>query len=168
MRNLRTSKVTNLLIPHIHKLFNLAIKQGFPKPWTQSLIVPIFKSGDKNNLTNYRNIMIRPILAKLYRMISEKKISIWLQSHRKGAKGQVGFKSYHSTMDNLVTLRIIADEYRNNKINLLCCFNDFRKPFDIVPKTNLGNRLEESKVPLELRDIVTKLYEKVIAKFRNI
>ena len=35
------------LIPHIHKLFNLAVKQGFPKPWTQSLIVPIFKSGDK-------------------------------------------------------------------------------------------------------------------------
>jgi hypothetical protein len=22
-----------ILIPHIHKLFNLAVKQGFPKPW---------------------------------------------------------------------------------------------------------------------------------------
>jgi hypothetical protein len=31
-----------ILISHIHKLFNLAVKQGFPKPWTQSLIVPIF------------------------------------------------------------------------------------------------------------------------------
>jgi hypothetical protein len=31
-----------ILIPHIHKLFNLAVKQGFPKPWMQSLIVPIF------------------------------------------------------------------------------------------------------------------------------
>jgi hypothetical protein len=28
-----------ILIPHIHKLFNLAIQQGFPKPWIQSLIV---------------------------------------------------------------------------------------------------------------------------------
>ena len=35
-----------VLIPHIHKLFNQAVKQGFPKPWTQSLIIPIFKSGD--------------------------------------------------------------------------------------------------------------------------
>jgi hypothetical protein len=31
-----------ILIPHIHKLFNLAVKKGFPKPWMQSLIVPIF------------------------------------------------------------------------------------------------------------------------------
>jgi hypothetical protein len=31
-----------ILIPEIHKLFNLAIQQGFSKPWTQSLIVPIF------------------------------------------------------------------------------------------------------------------------------
>jgi hypothetical protein len=31
-------------IPHIHKLLNLAVKQAFPKPWMQSLIVPIFKN----------------------------------------------------------------------------------------------------------------------------
>jgi hypothetical protein len=77
-----------ILIPHIHKLFNLAVKQGFPKPWTQSLIVPIFKSGDKSNPSNYRTIMISPILAKLYGSILEKKISIWLESHGKRAKGQ--------------------------------------------------------------------------------
>ena len=23
-----------VLIPHIHKLFNQAVKKGFPKPWT--------------------------------------------------------------------------------------------------------------------------------------
>jgi hypothetical protein len=34
-----------ILIPHIHKIFNLPVKQGFPKPWTHILIVPIFKNG---------------------------------------------------------------------------------------------------------------------------
>ena len=38
-----------ILIPRTHKLLNQAVKQGFPKPWTQSLIIPIFKSGDTNN-----------------------------------------------------------------------------------------------------------------------
>jgi hypothetical protein len=55
----------HILIPHIHKLFNLAVKQGFPKPWMQSLIVPIFKNGDRNIPSNYRTIMISPIFAKL-------------------------------------------------------------------------------------------------------
>jgi hypothetical protein len=95
-----------ILIPHIHKLFNL--EQGFPKPWTQSLVVPIFKNGDRNIPSNYRTIMISPILAKLYRIILEKKISIWLESHGKRAKGQVRFRRYHSTVDHLVTFRIIA------------------------------------------------------------
>ena len=49
-----------ILIPHIHNLFNLVVKHGFPKPWTQSLIVPIFKSGDKNNPSNYMTIYNYP------------------------------------------------------------------------------------------------------------
>ena len=57
-----------VLIPHIQKLFNQAVKQGFPKPWTESLIIPIFKSGDTNNPSNYRKIMISPLLAN-YRTI---------------------------------------------------------------------------------------------------
>jgi hypothetical protein len=75
------------LISNLHKLFNLAIQQGFQKPWTQSLIVPIFKSGDKNNPSNYRTIMIIPILAKLYISIFENKISTWIESNGKRAKG---------------------------------------------------------------------------------
>jgi hypothetical protein len=95
--------------------------------------------------------MISPLLAKLYGIILEKKINIWLESHGKRAKGQARFRSYHSTVDHLVMLRIIVEECHNNKTNLLCCFIDFRKYFDTVPRTNLWNRLEELKVPFKLR-----------------
>jgi hypothetical protein len=81
----------------------------------KSLIVPIFKNGDKNIPSNYRTIMISPILAKLYGIIFKKKIYIWLESHGKRAKGQAEFRRYHSTMDHLVTFRIIADELCNTK-----------------------------------------------------
>ena len=39
--------------------------------------------------------MISPILAKLYGIILEKKINIWLESHGKRAKGQARFRRYH-------------------------------------------------------------------------
>jgi hypothetical protein len=51
-------------------------------------------------------------------------------------------------VENLVTLRIIAKECRNNKTNLMCCFVDFRKYLDTVPRTNLWDRLEEKGYPL--------------------
>jgi hypothetical protein len=70
-------------------------------------------------------------------------------------------------MDHLVTFRIIAEELHNTKTNPFCCFFDFRKYFDMVPRKNLWNRLEEIKVPLELRDAAIRMYENVIAKFKN-
>jgi hypothetical protein len=134
----------------------------------QSLIVPIFKNGDINIPYNYRTIMISSILAKLYGIILEKKINIWLESHGKRDKGQARFRRYHSTMDHIVTFRIIAEEFRNTKNNIFCCFFDFRKDFDMVPRKNLWTRLEEIKVCLKFRAAAIRIYENVIAKIKNI
>jgi hypothetical protein len=60
------------------------------------------------------------------------------------------------------------EECHNNKTNLLCCFIDFRKAFDTVLRKNLWDRLEETKLPIELRATTIRLYENVIANFRNI
>jgi hypothetical protein len=138
-----------ILIPHIHKLFNLAVKKGLPKPWMQSLIVPIFKNWDINIPSNYITIVINPILSKIYGIILEKKISLWLESHSKRDKCQAGFRRYHSTVDHLVTFRIIVKEFHNIKTNLFCCFVDFRKVF------------------LELRAVAIRMYENTISKFKN-
>ena len=127
------------------------VKQGFPKPWTQSLIIPIFKSGDTTNPSNYRIIMTNPLLAKLYGIILEKKMNMWLETEGKKAKGQVGFRRQHPTRDHLFILRIILEECHNDKSNLFCFFVEFRKAFDTIPRNNLWNRLEELKVPFKLR-----------------
>jgi hypothetical protein len=37
----------------------------------------------------------------------------------------------------------------------------------MIPKKSLWNRLEEIKVPLELRIVAIKMYENVIAKFKH-
>ena len=111
--------------------------------------------------------MISPLLAKLYGIILEKKITRWLESEGKRDKGQAGFRSQHSTTDHLVTLSIIVEECRNDKSNLFCCFVNFRKAFYMVPRNNLWNRLKELKVPFELRFAAIRLYENVIAKFKR-
>ena len=70
-------------------------------------------------------------------------------------------------MDHLLTFWIIAEEFRNTKTNLFCCFVDFRKYFDMVPRKNLRNRLDEIKVHLELRVAAIRIYENIISKFKN-
>ena len=59
------------------------------------------------------------------------------------------------------------EECCNDKSNLLCCFVDFRKAFDTVPRNNLWNRLEKLNIPFELRVAAIRLYKNVIAKFKR-
>jgi hypothetical protein len=51
-----------------------SLQFGFPKAWMQSLIVPIFKNGDKSNSSNTRTVLITPFIANLYRTILKRKI----------------------------------------------------------------------------------------------
>ena len=70
-------------------------------------------------------------------------------------------------MDHLVILMIIVEECHNDKSNLFCFFVDFRKVFDVVPRNNLWNRLEELKVSFELRAAAIRLYENITSKFKR-
>ena len=61
---------TSIVTP-VTKLFNKSISTGcFPTMWKQSNIVPIPKSGDKGNSTNYWPISLLPVLSKLLEKLS--------------------------------------------------------------------------------------------------
>lgn len=65
-----------LTIP-IHKLFTLFLKSGiFPQIWKQNFITPIWKSGSKANICNYRPIAKLSSLPKLLEKLVEQKLSI--------------------------------------------------------------------------------------------
>lgn len=99
-----------ILAPHITRIFNNIIQQAFPTDWTTSLAIPLFKSGDVNNPSNYRTIMINPLFAKLFGSMIENRISKWAEESDKRAKGQAGFKPKHSTVDHGITLRHIIEK----------------------------------------------------------
>lgn len=49
----------NSLVFPLTLLFNASIKAGhFPKIWKDSFIIPLFKSGKKSNISNYRGIVL--------------------------------------------------------------------------------------------------------------
>ncbi len=79
-------------------MFNCFLTEGFPKALSTRVIHTLFKRGYASEFDNYRGITIGPILAKLFAMILNKKLSEWAQQHGPCAKGQVGFhKDHHIT-----------------------------------------------------------------------
>ena len=147
-------------------MFNMALQHGMPYDWTTNWIKPLHKGGDTKEASNYRTIMVGSIMAKLFGCVMEMKLSTWAESNNKRAHGQAGFRKSHSTIDHLVTLRVLMEESRLAGKGLYCCFVDFKKAFDTVPRDNLWKRMEELQVPLEYMHAVARLYEQVICQIR--
>ena len=69
-----STKVLKLILPTISlplcHLFNLSLQTGFvPHQLKTAKVVPVFKSGDKHNFTNYRPISLLSSFAKLLEKI---------------------------------------------------------------------------------------------------
>ena len=96
--------------------------------------------------------MISTLLAKLYGIILENKIIIWLESE--------GKRVLEDNTQQQTTSLCLGSLWRNvvmiNTISFFF-FVDFRKDFDTVPRNNLWNRLEYLKVPFDLRDAAIRL-----------
>jgi len=50
----------------IHKLINsIWNKEELPQQWKESIIVPVYKKGDKTEYSNYRGISLLPTTYKM-------------------------------------------------------------------------------------------------------
>jgi hypothetical protein len=78
--------------------FDYFLEEGFPEALSTGVLHTFFKRGDVSEFDNYKGITVGPILAKLFAMILDKRLSEWVEQHGLHAKGQVGFhKDYHTT-----------------------------------------------------------------------
>ena len=56
---------------YVTDILNQAYRHGFPSDWQDNCIKELHKGGDKNELSNYRTIMLGPVMAKLFGSLLE-------------------------------------------------------------------------------------------------
>jgi hypothetical protein len=84
--------------------FNCFLAEGFPEALSTRVIHVLFKGDNASKFNNYRGITVGPILAKLFVMILNKRLSEWAKQHGLHAKGQAGFCKDYRTTDQLFIL----------------------------------------------------------------
>jgi hypothetical protein len=67
--------------------FNCFLEEGFLEALSTWVVHALFKEGDASKFDNYRGITIGPILAKLFVMILDKRLSEWAKQYGMRAKG---------------------------------------------------------------------------------
>jgi hypothetical protein len=89
--------------------FNCFLIEGFLEALSTGVLHMLFKKGNASEFDNYKGITVGFILAKLFAMILDKRLSEWAEQHGLRAKGQAGFhKDYHTT-DQLFILQTLIE-----------------------------------------------------------
>lgn len=123
-------------------LFNMSLKSGcFPKNWKSSFLVPIFKSGKKSDIRNYRGIALISCIPKLFEAIVNEKI--FNQIKQRITTMQHGFFKGRSTSTNLLEFVNYSLEAMDNGNHVEVLYTDFSKAFDRVDIPLLLFKLEK-------------------------
>jgi len=112
--------------------FNCFLAEGFLEAFSTGVVHALFKGGNASKFENYKGITVGPILAKLFAMILDKRLSEWAEQHGLRAKGQARFRKDYRTINQLFILRTLIKHSKAKKKPLYCYFVDLMKPFDIV------------------------------------
>lgn len=126
-------------------VFNQSLSTGiFPTRWKTSYITPIFKSGSRSNVENYRGVAILPTIGKLFEAIVTTVLTGKFNSII--SKKQHGFMKRRSTTTNLVEFVSHATSVIESKHQLDVIYTDFQKAFDRVKHSILLCKLNKMGV----------------------
>ncbi len=89
--------------------FNCFLIEGFLEALSTGVLHMLFKKGNASEFDNYKGITVGFILAKLFAMILDKRLSEWAEQHGLRAKGQAGFRKDYHTTDQLFILQTLIE-----------------------------------------------------------
>ena len=157
----------DIISPFLLILFNRLFANGeYPKAWGEGIIVPIFKSGNTHDTTNYRGITLINVLGKIYSQVLLNRLSKWSEKHEKLSKNQFGFQKGKSTVDCIFILYSVISKVLNSGEKLYCCFIDYEKAFDKINRSLLWHKLIFENVSSKFVRALKSMYDVVKACIR--
>ena len=157
----------DILASKITALFNVILMSGhFPKSWTEGVIIPIHKKGNKGAVDNYRRITLLSVFGKLFTRVLNNHLTFWAESYGILIEEQGGFREKRSTIDNIFVLHSLINLVTEKGGKVYTAFVDFRKAFDYVNRDCLWSKLITSGIRGNILNIIRSMYNEVKSKVK--
>ena len=106
------------LIDPLHHIFNLSFNSGVvPIQFKIAKVIPIFKSGDRTSMDNYRPISLLSTFSKILEKLVATRLTSFLTANNILSKWQFGFRPGHSTAHPMIHFLNKITDSLNKKNN---------------------------------------------------
>ncbi len=137
-------KTLDLIVAPVHHVLQLSFSTGVvPSQLKVAKVVPIFKSGDKLSMDNYRPISLLNTFSKIMEKIVCRRLLNFFDQHSLLSQWQFGFRPQHSTLHPMVHFMNHMSNSLNNKKFSIAIFCDLRKAFDTCDHGILLDKLKK-------------------------
>ena len=124
-------------------IFNLCIEHGhFPNELKIGCISPVFKKGDKTNISSYRPICSLSPFSKIFERIIYDRMIHFIDRYDIFSKSQFGFRKNVSTETALINFIDFVHKGLTAKHNVGAVFMDLSKAFDVMNHDILESKLK--------------------------
>ena len=96
-------KVVHIISCPLSAIFNISLSAGIvPEQLKLAKVIPVFKNGTKENVSNYRPISILPVFSKILERAVYNRLFMFLNKCNIITECQYGFRPGHSTTNAIM------------------------------------------------------------------
>jgi len=146
-------------------------KEGtLPKDWRKSVVVPLYKRGEKEKAGNYRGISLLCTAYKIYAEVLRCRLEKEVEERKVVPDSQAGFRNGRSTIDNVWVLNHLLQRgkrKRDKKEEIYILFADMRAAFDNMDREILWEDMKKKGMNRQLIGRIEKIYEETEVVIRT-
>ena len=157
----------NILAKHLCSLFNLIFETSItPTSWKQSVIIPLYKGGNKpkRDVNSYRGISLIPSICKVFEKLVDNRIDELLDNFPN--QQQMAYQKHLCSTFASFNLQETIHHYVERNSDVIVTFLDSQKAFDTVDHDGLKLKLFQYGIDGKLWSLLDELYSNLTSCVR--